>query len=89
MKENIILDESLIEEKPQEEFPKIQYRKKNKNEYKQKECKVINYDKHNGYLDVSFDGYGVRIKDVKDFAGDTAIIKYKGEIGKRNFECKL
>ena len=49
MEENMILDESVIveemkeeipKEEIQEELPKIQPRKKNRIEYKEKECKV-------------------------------------------------
>lgn len=96
MEEKMILDESVImedtkeetrEEVIQEKLPKIQPRKKY--EFKEKECKVIAYNKCNNTLDVNFDGYGVRIKDVKNFEGDTVLIKYKGEIGKPNFEIKL
>ena len=98
MEENMILDETVItegmnEEIPneeiQEELPKIQPRKKNRIEYKEKECKVIGYNKVTNSLDISFDGYGIRIKDVKDFIGDTVTVKYKGEIGKPNFVYKL
>ena len=98
MEENMILDESVVveeikeeipKEEIQEELPKIQPRKKNRIEYKEKECKVINYNKITSSLDISFDGYGVRFNDVKDFVGDTVIVKYKGEIGKPNFEYKL
>ena len=98
MEENMILDESVIveemkeeipKEEIQEELPKIQPRKKNRIEYKEKECKVINYNKITNSLDISFDGYGIRFNNVKDFVGDTVIVKYKGEIGKPNFEYKL
>ena len=96
MEEKMILDESVImeevkeethEEVIQEKLPKIQPRKKY--EFKEKECKVIAYNKRTHTLDVKFEGYGIRIKDVKDFSGDTVVIKYKGEIGKPNFEYKL
>ena len=50
---------------------------------------MIAYNKRTHTLDVKFEGYGIRIKDVKDFSGDTVVIKYKGEIGKPNFEYKL
>ena len=97
MEENKILDESITMEEIKEEttkketkekLPKIQPRKA-KNNYKEKECKVIGYNKITNSLDISFDGYGVRFNDVKDFVGDTVIVKYKGEIGKPNFEYKL
>lgn len=97
MEEKMILDESVIMEETkdeaqeviQEKLPKIQPRKKYKEEFKEKECKVIAYNKRTNTLDVKFDKYGIRIKDVKDFSGDVVIIKYKGEIGKPNFEYKL
>ena len=98
MEENMILDESITmeeikEETPKKEtkekLPKIQPRKKNRIEYKEKECKVINYNKITNSLDISFDGYGIRFNDIKDFIGDTVIVKYKGEIGKSNFDYKL
>ena len=98
MEENKILDESITmeeikEETPKKEtkekLPKIQPRKKNRIEYKEKECKVINYNKITNSLDISFDGYGIRFNDIKDFIGDTVIVKYKGEIGKPNFDYKL
>lgn len=92
--EELKLNESVIEEDIKEEthkeekLPKVQSRKF-KNEYKEKECKVIAYDKKKLTLDVKFDKYGIRIKDVKDFNGEFVVIKYKGEIGKPNFEYKL
>lgn len=62
---------------------------KNKNNFKEKSCKVISYNPRNNTLDVNFDGYGIRVKNVKDFAGSVATLKYKGEIGRSNFEYKL
>lgn len=61
----------------------------NSNKFKTKKCKVIAYHNHTNTLDVKFNEYGIRIKDIKDFSGDIAIVKYKGEIGKSNFEYKL
>lgn len=101
MEDNFMMDESVImeeikeeipKEEIQEELPKIQPRKKNKydrNEYKEKDCDVIGYNKYNQTLDVNFDGYGIRIKNVENFDGDKATVKYKGEIGKPDFEYKL
>lgn len=97
MEENMILNESMDtanetetthEEIIQEELPKIQPRK-TKNQFKEKECKVIRYNKLTKTLDISFDGYGIRVKNVKDFSGDLVTIRYKGEIGKPNFEYKI
>ena len=62
----------------------------NKN-YKIMKCKVITYNKNNHTLDVLFNGYGIRIKNVQNFnsTADDIDIQYKGEIGKTNFEYKL
>lgn len=96
MNENMIFEESENISKQQEDIieevaKKTSSRRKNKNEndIKKKECKVINFDKKNGYLDILFDDYGVRISDIKDFNDDIAIVKYTGEIGKPNFSCRL
>lgn len=63
--------------------------RKSKNEFKEKECEVIHYDKIHKTLDIKFDGYGIRIKNIETFNGDTVIVKYKSEIGKPSFEIKL
>ena len=98
MEENKILDESVTveeikeeipKEEIQEELPKIQTRKKNRIEYKEKECKVIGYNKITKTLDISFNGYGIRLNNINNFKGDTVIVKYEGEIGKPNFSCRL
>lgn len=93
MRENIILDKSetinkTTEGTNQENFSQIRSRK-NKVPIKEKECKVIRYNKFTKMLDVNFEGHGIRIKNVDNFVGDTAIIKYKSEIGKPDFEYKL
>ena len=95
---DVILEEVVTPmeetEKKDEVFVTETLPKKPKNNFKNygfkiKECKVIAYNKHSNTLDVKFDGYGIRIKDVKDFSGDTVELKYNGEIGKPNFEYKL
>ena len=63
--------------------------KRQKDAFHEKQCKVIRYDKRNKILDVMFDRYGIRIKDVKVFKSDCVTVKYKGEIGKPNFEIFL
>lgn len=60
-----------------------------KDDYKYKECKVINYNKYTKTLDILFDRFGIRIFDVENFSGSTAVVKYKGEIGKPDFNYKL
>lgn len=73
----------------EETFPKKPRTILKNSGFKNKECKVIAYNKHANTLDIKFDSYGVRIRDVKKFNGDIVTVKYKGEIGKPNFECKL
>lgn len=64
--------------------------KKPKNrEFKEKVCKVLLYNKQTKTLDVLFDSYGIRLKNVKDFTGNTVSIKFYGEIGQPNFKYKL
>ena len=80
--------EETVTEVVVEELPK---KPKNnlKNGFKEKRCNVIDYDRKAKTLDVKFNGYGIRIKDVEEFDGDFAIIKFKGEIGKPNFQYKF
>ena len=68
--------------------------KKNKNslkktEYKEKECRVIRHNRKNCTLDIMFDNYGIRLKNVENIAGDIITIKYKSEIGKPGFRIEL
>lgn len=82
MEETEKKEEVLLPKKPKNNF-------KN-NEFKTKKCDVIAYNKHMKTLDVKFDKYGIRIKNVADFNGNATVeIKYKGEIGKLNFKYKL
>lgn len=61
-----------------------------KNNLKEKKCEVIKYDKKNKILDIKFDSYGIRLKNVESFYNNNyIIIKYKGEIGKANFIVQL
>lgn len=64
---------------------------KTKDEFKEKECEVINHNKYTKTLDIRFDGYGVRIKNIDSFNNNNGftIIKYKGEIGKSDFMVKI
>lgn len=78
---------TLMEENFEPVLPKKP--QKTKTGFKTKECRVIEYDKNAKTLDVYFDKYGIRIKDVENFVGETAILKYKGKIGTPNFEYKL
>lgn len=62
---------------------------KSKEIFKTKICKVLKYDKYNKILDIDFDGFGIRLNNIEFHNGETVNIKYKGEIGEANFECKL
>ena len=82
MEETEKKEEVLLPKKPKNNFMKI--------EYKTKKCNVIFYNRNTKNLDIKFDKYGIRIKNVNDFNEDNYVeIKYKGEIGKPNFEYKL
>lgn len=72
-----------------EDITKKSKRQSTKNDFKEKECPVISYNKYSKTLDIMFDNYGVRIKNIDNFVGNKVDIKYKGEIGKPNFEIKL
>lgn len=63
--------------------------KKQRGNFKTMECKVISYNKNSRTLDVKFNKYGIRIKDVDFNDGDSVTVKYKGEIGKPNFIYKI
>lgn len=62
---------------------------KKEKDFKEKLCPVLNYNKRLKILDIVFDGYGIRLKDVDDFCGETVMIKYKGTLGKQNFQIKI
>lgn len=57
--------------------------------YHEKLCKVIRYNKIQKTLDIYFDTYGIRIKNVEYFHGDSVVVKYTGEIGTPNFKVSL
>lgn len=66
------------------------YSRKLKDEFKEKECKVINYNQSAKILDIKFNEYGIRINNVDSFIEtNMVIIKYKGEIGKSDFMVKI
>lgn len=92
MEENIIDDNVILESNTENTTPKTRktkYQNTSKSMFNQKECEVIAYDGRLKVLDVRFGKYGIRIKDVENFTGNTAIVKYKGEIGSPNFEYQL
>lgn len=57
--------------------------------YKNMKCKVLFYNDSTKELDVDFNGYGIRLKDVAKNVDEYVTIKYRGEIGCSNFSCKL
>lgn len=62
----------------------------NKEDFKTKVCKVILYNEPTKELYVVFDGYGISIKNVESYDGSKSVsVKYTGEIGSANFDCKL
>lgn len=82
MEETEKKEEVLLPKKPKNNFKNI--------EFKTKKCDVIAYNKRTKALDIKFDKYGIRIKNVNDFNDDATVeIKYKGEIGKPNFKYKM
>lgn len=60
-----------------------------KDEFKTRECSVIRFDKSRKFLDVLFNGYGIRIFNVEEFSSSSAVVKYKGEIGNPDFKYGL
>ena len=60
-----IIGEHLVEENTSEKTGKT-YNKKAKNEFHEKKCKVIHYNRHTKTLDIQFDGYGIRkVRHIK------------------------
>ena len=84
MKTENLNDIEVIEDKPAR-------KKKNNNKgWQTKKCKVLTYSKVSKTLGVLFDHYGVEIHNVTDFEGGSeVVVKYKGKIGKPDFEISL
>ena len=62
----------------------------NKEDFKTKVCKVILYNEPTKELYVVFNGYGISIKSVESYDGSNSVsVKYTGEIGNADFDCKL
>ena len=79
--ENIVVTENVEE---------IETTTRNVNEkYKTEKCKVLSYNKKTKELDIDFKGYGIRINNVDEVNSDSISVKYRGEIGKSNFSCRL
>ena len=76
--EEVMADEIGVKSEPQHIIKR--------NEYRDKECKVLKYDKNKNLLDILFDKYGMRLTCTNFNGGETVIVKYKGEIGSPNFK---
>lgn len=64
-------------------------RAKTKSSFKQKTCRVLRYNKDFKELDIDFEGYGLKIKDVDECNSNTVVVDYHGEIGTPLFTYKL
>lgn len=85
-----ILIENTVKEVVEEKIEEKSVKKTVKNEPQTKECKVMNYSPILKMLFVSFDGYGLVIRNVKCKPDvDSVMIKYSGEIGKSDFKFGL
>lgn len=90
MIENKINADEILSETEKDENTKKKLKSNlRKDEFKTKECPVISYNKQSNTLDIMFDKYGIRMKNVKNFTGNIVNVKYKGEIGKPDFEIEL
>lgn len=82
----------ILEEKVEKESTTTLPKKPKNNKFdgfKTKECKVVSYNKKTLELIFNFKGINIRFTRIKNNIGDTISVKYKGEIGKPNFEIKL
>lgn len=57
--------------------------------YKTERCKVLSYNEKTKELDLEFKGYGIRLNNIDKINSDFVSVKYRGEIGKSNFSCRL
>lgn len=90
MIENKINADEILPETEKDENTKKKLKSNlRKDEFKTKECPVISYNKQSNTLDIMFDKYGIRMKNVRNFTGNIVNVKYKGEIGKPDFEIEL
>lgn len=90
MIENKINADEILSETEKDENTKKKLKSNlRKDEFKTKECPVISYNKQSNTLDIMFDKYGIRMKNVRNFTGNIVNVKYKGEIGKPDFEIEL
>lgn len=88
--ENGIIDKAVNIENVTKTKTSKPYSRKLKDEFKEKECKVINYNKLAKTLDIKFDGYGIRINNIDSFSEtNMVIVKYKSKIGSPDFMIKI
>lgn len=85
--ENIVVEENVIESADVDN--NITEFKDTTNKYKTELCRILAYNSITKELDVDFKNYGVRIQNVSNVKDDYVTVKYKGDIGKPNFICKL
>ncbi len=57
--------------------------------FRNMKCKVLSFNNVTHELDIDFQGYGIRLYNVKNIKEDYVIVKYKGKIGTPNFSCKV
>ena len=87
------INETIVSEKPKtrkKSVPKVVEEVVPEQKVKTKVCKVILYNEPTKELYVVFDGYGISIKNVEFYDGSNSVsVKYTGEIGNADFDCKL
>lgn len=87
------IKETMVVDKPKprkKSVSKIVEEVVSKQEVKTKVCSVISYNESTKELYVVFNGYGISIKNVESFDGSKSVsVKYTGEIGSADFDCKL
>lgn len=62
---------------------------KNEPRYKREKCKVLSFNEKTKELDIEFKGYGIRLYDASKPDSEFVFVKYRGEIGKPNFQYKV
>jgi len=87
------INETIVADKPKtrkKSAPKVVKEVVFEQEVKTKVCNVISYNEPTKELYVVFDGYGIAIKNVESYDGSKSVrVKYTGEIGNADFNCKL
>lgn len=90
IKEDITVDSQVENIMPAIESTKPKAQMKKRNMFKEKECKVLRFNNRDKTLDIMFDKYGIKLKtNLNGYDKDTVTVKYKSEVGKKDFEIKL